>query len=250
MNRLHCRPARLTAVFSAAILGTTVLAVAQLQREPPRYQPVPPRERRGDLPPQPRELRPEDGPQGEVPRAFRPGIGPQREAPRAFRPEGGLRPEAPPGRLLFLARVLDEEQRMSLREIVAGQRGEMRQLEERLRAARRELLEVALQERANKDLLRRNAEVIGKLETELALRRARVMAEIRPRLSPEQRERLAHAPGPEFAPGPGLPPERLPRRFEGERPRDGERPQALPRERRPDEPRPPEGPREPEPPRR
>ncbi len=157
---------------------------------------------------------------------------PQRDLPRVDRPPAGATQALPPGRFApQLERVLTEDQRASLREIILDQRERTRELEQRLREARRELMHASLSPRLDEDAVRRAALETGRLEGELAVLRGRALARVRPRLAPEQIERIRNMPP--IAAGEARPelrreqPREELRRAE---PRRGERPLREPRD--------------------
>lgn len=118
--------------------------------------------------------------------------------------ERGQPPGGIPGRPAFgIERwfgVLTDEQRASLRREFESQREPMRELEEQMRAARRELLEAGIAEKLDEKRIRKKARAVAKIEGELAVLRAKALANIQPPLSADQREKLRSA-GSEFAPG-------------------------------------------------
>ncbi|MCL4785166.1 MAG: periplasmic heavy metal sensor [Verrucomicrobia bacterium] len=158
----------------------------------------------------------------------------RRPAPREFQPRerpGAAAPGEVGGRLaLPFERVLTEDQRASIREALQGQRDQWRELDERLRAARREALEVSLARRFDEIAVRQRALAVAALEAEMAVLRARALSQVRPPLSPEQIEQLHQLPP--F--GAALPRAEV-RRNEG--PRE-ERPRRNPREESEQPPRP------------
>jgi Spy/CpxP family protein refolding chaperone len=134
-------------------------------------------------------------PTAPPPRAFRAGGGPMAEAP-------GLGPQ--------VVRVLTEEQRASWREIMQAQQEKTRQLMEKIRDARKAILEASLAEPFDESAIRKQAEVIGKAEADLAVLRAKALAEIKPPLTAEQREKLKNPPALEPGAGRGVRPLRGP----------------------------------------
>lgn len=107
-----------------------------------------------------------------------------------------LREQNPPmgggaaGGLGRVALVLTPEQRTSLREASEEDRDRVRQLNEQLRAARKAVAEASFAKEFNEDNLRAKLDAAAKLDTELAIIRARTLASIEPPLSDEQIERL------------------------------------------------------------
>src|SRR5262249_29697806 len=72
--------------------------------------------------------------------------------------------------------VLTDEQRASLREAMEGQFEKVRGLEEKLREARRALLEAALVEKFDETAVREKAEAAAKLEAEVTVIRAKAFS--------------------------------------------------------------------------
>jgi hypothetical protein len=104
-------------------------------------------------------------------------------------------------------------------------RKEARPLEEKMRAARRDLQEAIHSEKLDEQLIRDKAAEIGKLEGDLAVIRAKAIARIHPPLTREQLARMKNMPPqfdrprPPFAEGrPGEPRRRGPG-FDGPPPR-------------------------------
>ena len=99
----------------------------------------------------------------------------------------------PQGDLAAL-RVLTEEQRVSFREAMDAQRGQTRALEEKLRAARKEVVAAGLTEKFDEDAVRKKALEVGKIEAELSVLRARALFKVKPPLSAEQIEQIKNPP--------------------------------------------------------
>jgi Spy/CpxP family protein refolding chaperone len=93
-----------------------------------------------------------------------------------------------------LQSILTEEQRASLREAMQGQREKLRELEEKIRDARRELLTAGLTDKFDEDAVRQKAMAAAKLDAELTVVRAKAFSQMRPVLSSEQLEKLKAAP--------------------------------------------------------
>ncbi len=93
-----------------------------------------------------------------------------------------------------LVGVLTDEQRASLREAMEGQREKMRELEEKIRDARKDLFEAGIAEKFDEEYVRNKAMAAAKLETEMTVLRARAFSQLRPKLSPEQLEKIRNAP--------------------------------------------------------
>jgi len=116
----------------------------------------------------------------------------ERAEPEGMRPMAGL------------GGVLTDDQRIQLRELIGRHRNRMLEIEEQLRIARRELSEVVTSGEAEEPAIRRRVAEVVELETARITQRLRLLGEIRPRLTSEQRERLGEwvvgmGPGPRDA---------------------------------------------------
>ena len=122
---------------------------------------------------------------------------PQRD--RQFQPQGNgqFRPQAGVAggvAMMSVMRVLTEEQRESMREVMQSQREKMQPIEEQLREARKEILTAGLGEKFNEDAVREKALKVAKLEAELTVLRAKALSQIKPALSPEQIAQIKNPP--------------------------------------------------------
>ena len=124
---------------------------------------------------------------------------PQGERQRDNRPDPRLQPG--PGALL-MERVLTEDQRESMRAIMTSQREQMRGLQEKIRAARKELLKTSLADTFDEDTVRAKALAVAKLEAEVTVLRARAISQVQPSLSDEQIEQIMN-PSLQDGPQPG-----------------------------------------------
>lgn len=105
---------------------------------------------------------------------------------------------APPqgGQGIFMAglgpvgNVLTDEQRASFRQAMEAQRVKMRDVETKLRAARRQLLEAGLDGKFDEAAIRQQAMAVASLEAELSVIRAKAISQLQPPLSPEQVEKV------------------------------------------------------------
>ena len=118
-----------------------------------------------------------------------PPAAPGQPAPGAQPPPG--RPERAPriaggGGLM----VLDEQQREKYREASQKNSEELRNIDQKLRAAQKELVHAALAEKYDEKAVREKADVIGKLQADLMVLRAKAFSSVAPTLKPEQREQL------------------------------------------------------------
>ncbi|MBI3853422.1 MAG: Spy/CpxP family protein refolding chaperone [Verrucomicrobia bacterium] len=128
-------------------------------------------------------------------------------------PAGPDRPRRPEGpRRGIPDPSLSEEQRTAIREAMEASRKDAAPLEEKMRAARKDLQEAIHAEKIDEQVIRAKAADVGKLEGDLAVIRAKAFAKIRPSLSREQIARMKNMPSgfdrprPPFADGrPGGP---------------------------------------------
>jgi Spy/CpxP family protein refolding chaperone len=106
------------------------------------------------------------------------------------------RPAQPPGQGIYLAgigaigNVLTDEQRASFRQQMESQREQMRGIEVKLREARAKAVDAAFQRPLNETAVRESAMAVASLEADLAVIRAKALAQIQPPLSPEQIEKI------------------------------------------------------------
>lgn len=108
--------------------------------------------------------------------------------------EGGFRPGAGGALFPLMERILTDEQRESLRAALEGQREQLRELEGKIREARRDLMKASLTGKFDEDAVRAQALAAAKLEAELTVLRAKAFAQMKPALSPEQLEQLKARP--------------------------------------------------------
>jgi len=95
-----------------------------------------------------------------------------------------------------LGRVLTDDQRQSLRQIVQAQRDQMRPLEQQLRAARQNMLSQITGGQFDEKLVRQYAEQSAKAEAELTVMFAKDLSQMQPPLSAAQVKQLKN-----FQPG-------------------------------------------------
>jgi hypothetical protein len=93
--------------------------------------------------------------------------------------------------------ALTDQQRASYETALNNIRGEMNELQAKLRAARQDFLLTSLDQKFDENLLRQKALVASRFEAELAVLRAKALSQIQPPLSPEQIQRIKSGqPGP------------------------------------------------------
>ena len=133
---------------------------------------------------------------GEPRRVAEPGRdGEPRRAPEPGREpvgRGEVRGEAP--RPLPFGADLNDEQRRAVMGVMQSTRGEMQELTEKNRHARKALEEAVLAEKPDPKVVEHHVREIGETEARLAATRAGALARIRPHLLAEQFERLRHSP--------------------------------------------------------
>jgi Spy/CpxP family protein refolding chaperone len=83
---------------------------------------------------------------------------------------------------------LDEKQTELLREAMQADTDEIRKLDEKLRAAQKELVQAVIAEKYDEKIVREKAEAVAKIQTEITMLRAKQVATVAPTLKPEQRE--------------------------------------------------------------
>lgn len=109
-------------------------------------------------------------------------------------PGGAARFAFGPDRLFAL---LTPEQRASLRQVAGDERGTMRQVEEKLREARRGLYQTALLDKFDEETVRQKAKAVAELDAELTVLRLKILSQVKPPLSAEQLQKLSAPPAPE-----------------------------------------------------
>jgi Spy/CpxP family protein refolding chaperone len=87
---------------------------------------------------------------------------------------------------------LDDQQRELYREATQKHRDELRKLDEKLRAAQKELMQSVLAEKYDEKTVREKAEGVAKIQVEIATLRAQALSTVAPTLKPEQREQLVN----------------------------------------------------------
>jgi Spy/CpxP family protein refolding chaperone len=125
------------------------------------------------------------------------------------------------GNMAALMRVLTPEQRESLMDANRSNQAQTQDLEERIRTARKAILEASLAPKFDEANLRAKLEAAAKLEADLTVLRAKTLAKMEPPLSEEQIKQITAGPiG-------GNMPQRFQGQFPGAGP-DGARRERLP----------------------
>jgi len=89
---------------------------------------------------------------------------------------------------------LDDQQRELFREAMQKNSEQLRSLDEKLRAAQKELVKAAIAEQYDEKIVREKAEAVGKIQVEMTALRAKAFSVVVPTLKPEQREQLENSP--------------------------------------------------------
>lgn len=90
--------------------------------------------------------------------------------------------------------TLTEKQRELLREAAQKDAEQLRGLEEKLRAAQKELVKASLAEKFDEPTVRQKADATAKLQADIIALRAKSFSAIAPTLTPEQREQFENSP--------------------------------------------------------
>jgi len=88
---------------------------------------------------------------------------------------------------------LDDQQRELYREATQKHSDELRKLDERLRAAQKELVQAVLAEKYDDQVVREKAEGVAKIQVEITTLRAKAFSVVAPTLKPEQRDQLENS---------------------------------------------------------
>ena len=128
-----------------------------------------------------------------------------------------------------IAAVLTPEQREFVRKSNEENREKTRDLEEKVRAARRAVLDATLDKKFDEAALRQKLEAAAKLDIDLMVIRAKAFSKVEPPLSDEQIERIKNQPAGDMmrqrlgqgANGPGANRDQVRPRPPGDGPRDG-----------------------------
>jgi len=88
---------------------------------------------------------------------------------------------------------LDDQQRELYREATQKHGDELRKLDEKLRAAQKELVQAVLAEKYDDQVVREKAEGVAKIQVEITTLRAKALSVVAPTLKPEQRDQLENS---------------------------------------------------------
>ena len=114
-------------------------------------------------------------------------------------PPVNRRPQPPPGpaRLMEglgpIVPVLTEEQLASMAQALQSRREKVRELEMKIRSARRALFEAGLAGKFDEETVRRQAQAVSSLEAERTVLGLKALSEVQPPLTAEQIERIKNA---------------------------------------------------------
>lgn len=86
--------------------------------------------------------------------------------------------------------ALDDQQRTALREALQKDTEAVQKLDEKLRAAQKELMKVVLAEKQDEAQIKEKAEAVAKIQTEMIMIRAKAWGTISPTMKPDQREQM------------------------------------------------------------
>jgi Spy/CpxP family protein refolding chaperone len=89
-------------------------------------------------------------------------------------------------------RVLDDQQFQLFSEALQKTRDDMSKLDEKLRAAEKELVQAVIAENYDEKVIRQKAEAVTKLQADMIVLRSQALAVVAPTLKPEQREELVN----------------------------------------------------------
>tara|TARA_Y100000588_G_C14138084_1_gene874761 strand:- start:565 stop:1254 length:690 start_codon:yes stop_codon:yes gene_type:complete len=123
---------------------------------------------------------------------------PPSDRPQGDRPSGQARPQGGQPRgdyfLMRFRSILTEEQGQSLRESIEATREAMGELGKKILEKRRGMMALILAQPVDKKAIRAAFKELAKMESEIAIMRAEMIAAIKPPLSEEQMEKLKQPP--------------------------------------------------------
>jgi Spy/CpxP family protein refolding chaperone len=90
--------------------------------------------------------------------------------------------------------ALDDSQRQLFQEALQKERDTLRALDEKLRAAQKELLTSILAANYDETAVRAKADAVGKIQVEITLLRAKALATVVPSLKAEQKQQILESP--------------------------------------------------------
>src|SRR5712664_122893 len=120
------------------------------------------------------------------------------QPPSGGRPGGPEGPSGPGGGGGFRGRaggpggmmMLNDEQRQVFQDSLQKDSDKLRGLEEKLRAAQKELVEATLASTYDESAVRTKAEAVAKIQTGITMVRAKALAAVVPSLKPEQKQQM------------------------------------------------------------
>ena len=90
--------------------------------------------------------------------------------------------------------MLDEQQRTLLQESRQKNNDELTKLNEQLRAAQKELAKATIADKLDEKVVRAKSEAVAKIQVELDVLSAKILAPVVPTLKPEQKDQLENNP--------------------------------------------------------
>jgi len=175
----------------ALLVLTALLLPAVLRAQDENNKPVAPdrqqvREQLRNLSPEEREAKLRE-------MRERGGFAPAGPGQRQFQGQGGAGNRLG-GDIERIMMVLTPEQREFVRTANEENRDKTRELEEKVRAARKATLDAALDKKFDEAVLRQRLEAVAKLDIDLMVIRAKALSKVEPPLSEEQIERIKNPP--------------------------------------------------------
>ncbi len=89
--------------------------------------------------------------------------------------------------------VLDQQQMQLFRESLQKDSDKLRALDEKLRAAQKELVQACVAATYDEKVVREKAEAVAKIQVEITMIRAQAVAAVAPTLKPEQKDQLVES---------------------------------------------------------
>jgi Spy/CpxP family protein refolding chaperone len=90
--------------------------------------------------------------------------------------------------------ALNDEQRQLFQDALQKENDNLRGLDEKLRAAQKELVEATLASTYDESAVRTKAEAVAKIQTDITVVRAKALAAVAPSLKPEQKQQMTESP--------------------------------------------------------
>jgi Spy/CpxP family protein refolding chaperone len=90
--------------------------------------------------------------------------------------------------------VLNDDQRQAFQDALRKQNDQLRPLEEKMRAAQKELIEAALASPYDEKAVRTKADAVAKIQSDIAVLRAKALSAVAPSLEAEQKRQIIESP--------------------------------------------------------